>query len=232
MNYHVIGNSLSRNPKPGQVVAELIFLPHKAKLIGADRSKDLAVLQIKGVTNNYPLKIIVRKVSVEEETFDPDYLKRAFFTINWDALVYASNTLGYTELPDKVPDASVLDSNEFLKKFHHALLELQLEEGVLLCPETYRRFPVKNGSPNMILREDEMRLPSKEEAENRKAEAENRKAEAEKIAKKKMKRAMKEKKKEKQEEPPKKIEMDWIAKFKPKIEFVPMSSDTWDEYNP
>ncbi|CAI9265696.1 unnamed protein product [Lactuca saligna] len=89
--------------------------------------------QIKGVTNNYPLKIIVRKVSVKEETFDPDYLKIAFFTNNWDALVYVSNTLGYTELPD----TSVINVDEFLKKFHHALLELQLEEGALIFPETY-----------------------------------------------------------------------------------------------
>ncbi|CAH1416936.1 unnamed protein product [Lactuca virosa] len=192
--------------------------------------------QIKGVTNNYPLKIIVRKVSVEEETFDPDYLKRAFFTINWDALVYASNTLGYTELPGKVPDASVLDSDEFLKKFHHALLELQLEEGALICPETYRQFPVKNGSPNMILREDEMRLPRKAEAKNRKAEAKNRKAEAKKEMKQAMK-LIKERQGQKgrenqQEEPPEKIQIDWIAKHKPKIEFIPMSNDIWDYYNP
>ncbi|CAI9283202.1 unnamed protein product [Lactuca saligna] len=52
-NYHVIGNSLSRNPKPGQVVAQVNILASEgvqknfeAKLIGADRSKDLAVLQV------------------------------------------------------------------------------------------------------------------------------------------------------------------------------------------
>nr|XP_043615303.1 protease Do-like 8, chloroplastic isoform X1 [Erigeron canadensis] len=52
-NYHVIGNSLSRNLKPGQVVARVNILASEgiqknfeAKLIGADRSKDLAVLQV------------------------------------------------------------------------------------------------------------------------------------------------------------------------------------------
>ncbi|KAC9482321.1 hypothetical protein E3N88_45764 [Mikania micrantha] len=52
-NYHVIGNSLSRNPKPGQVVARVNILASEGvqknfegKLIGADRSKDLAVLKV------------------------------------------------------------------------------------------------------------------------------------------------------------------------------------------
>ncbi|XP_071731074.1 protease Do-like 8, chloroplastic [Rutidosis leptorrhynchoides] len=52
-NYHVIGNSLSSNPKPGDVVARVNILASEgvqknfeAKLIGADRSKDLAVLQV------------------------------------------------------------------------------------------------------------------------------------------------------------------------------------------
>ncbi|XP_020243312.1 protease Do-like 8, chloroplastic [Asparagus officinalis] len=52
-NYHVVGNALSRNPSPGQVVARVNILASEgvqknfeAKLIGADRSKDLAVLKV------------------------------------------------------------------------------------------------------------------------------------------------------------------------------------------
>ncbi|XVF14252.1 hypothetical protein REPUB_Repub09cG0042300 [Reevesia pubescens] len=52
-NYHVIGNSLSRNPSPGQVVARVNILASEGeqknfegKLIGADRTKDLAVLKV------------------------------------------------------------------------------------------------------------------------------------------------------------------------------------------
>ncbi|KAK3030851.1 hypothetical protein RJ639_035780 [Escallonia herrerae] len=52
-NYHVIGNSLSRNPSPGQVVARVNILAadgvqknFEGKLIGADRAKDLAVLKV------------------------------------------------------------------------------------------------------------------------------------------------------------------------------------------
>jgi multifunctional methyltransferase subunit TRM112 len=31
-----------------------------------------------------------------------------------------------------------------------------LEEGILICPETGRRFPVAKGIPNMLLNEDEV----------------------------------------------------------------------------
>lgn len=48
-----------------------------------------------------------------------------------------------------------LQDDEFLQKFHHALLEVHLEEGALICPETGRRFAVNNGIPNLLLNEDE-----------------------------------------------------------------------------
>lgn len=57
-NYHVIGNSLSRNPNPGQVVARVNILASdgvqksfEGRLIGADRAKDLAVLKIEAAAD-------------------------------------------------------------------------------------------------------------------------------------------------------------------------------------
>ncbi|XP_051118097.1 protease Do-like 8, chloroplastic isoform X2 [Andrographis paniculata] len=52
-NYHVIGNSLSKNAMTGQVVARINILASEGvqksfegKLVGADRTKDLAVLKV------------------------------------------------------------------------------------------------------------------------------------------------------------------------------------------
>ncbi|XP_010435840.1 PREDICTED: protease Do-like 8, chloroplastic isoform X2 [Camelina sativa] len=52
-NYHVIGNALSRNPSPGDVVGRVNILASdgvqknfEGKLVGADRAKDLAVLKV------------------------------------------------------------------------------------------------------------------------------------------------------------------------------------------
>ncbi|KAI5654824.1 hypothetical protein M9H77_32011 [Catharanthus roseus] len=92
---------------------------------------------------------------VEKEIdFNPDFLKNMFHKVQYKALVDASKIMGYADLPN-VAEPSMLESEEFLRKFHHALLELHLEEGSLICPETGRKFPVNKGIPNMLLHEDE-----------------------------------------------------------------------------
>ncbi|CAI9738975.1 Hypothetical predicted protein [Octopus vulgaris] len=61
--------------------------------------------------------------------------------------------------PDCIPQTLVEDfesNDEFLKKVHHALMEIEIEEGELICPETGRKFTIKNGIPNMLLNEDEV----------------------------------------------------------------------------
>ncbi|KAK9216031.1 hypothetical protein WN944_008038 [Citrus x changshan-huyou] len=111
---------------------------------------------IKGVANGFPLLIEVEKVIEKQVDFNPDFLKNIFPKIEWKALVEASRSMGYAELPEESPESWMLDSDDFLRKFHHALLELHLEEGALVCPETGRKFPVNKGIPNMLLHEDEV----------------------------------------------------------------------------
>ncbi|KAF3445593.1 hypothetical protein FNV43_RR10769 [Rhamnella rubrinervis] len=110
---------------------------------------------MKGVSNGFPLRIEVEKVVEKQVDFNPDFLKNMFSKVHWKALADASRIMGYAELPEEA-DRSMLDSDDFLRKFHHALLELHLEEGALVCPETGRRFPVNKGIPNMLLHEDEV----------------------------------------------------------------------------
>ena len=71
------------------------------------------------------------------------------------------------ELPDELPpsllqqpaaesDVSHGDGHDsLLRDLHRALFELHVVEGFLICPDTGRKFPVKDGIPNMILHEDE-----------------------------------------------------------------------------
>lgn len=110
---------------------------------------------IKGVANGFPLGIQVEKVVEKKVDLNADFLRNIFPKIEWKAFADAARTLGYAELSEDA-DSSLLDSGEFLAKFHHALLELHLEEGALICPETGRRFPVTKGIPNMLLHEDEV----------------------------------------------------------------------------
>ncbi|XP_018806844.1 multifunctional methyltransferase subunit TRM112 homolog A-like [Juglans regia] len=110
---------------------------------------------IKGVANGFPFRIDVEKVVEKKVDFNAGFLRNIFPKVEWKAFVDAARTMGYPELPEEA-DSSLLDSDEFLTKFHHGLLELHLEEGALICPETGRRFPVNKGIPNMLLHEDEV----------------------------------------------------------------------------
>jgi len=62
--------------------------------------------------------------------------------------------LGQIGLPDSVTE-EMLQNEDFLKLLHHVLLEVHLEEGSLICPETGRKFSVAQGIPNLLLNEDE-----------------------------------------------------------------------------
>ena len=53
------------------------------------------------------------------------------------------------ELPAAVPE-DYATNEEFLKALHHVLLEVEIVEGVLVCPETEKRFPIKEGIPSML----------------------------------------------------------------------------------
>lgn len=58
------------------------------------------------------------------------------------------------QLPDSIPDGYENDE-EFLHQVHKALMEIDVIEGTLVCPETGREFPIHNGIPNMLVNEDE-----------------------------------------------------------------------------
>ena len=52
-------------------------------------------------------------------------------------------------LPVQVPEKYDEDET-FLKALHHVLLEVEITEGSLVCPETARKFPIKEGIPSML----------------------------------------------------------------------------------
>ncbi|CAI9116308.1 OLC1v1017421C1 [Oldenlandia corymbosa var. corymbosa] len=110
---------------------------------------------IKGVANGFPLKIEVGQVVEKHVDLNPEFLKNMFAKLDYKVLVEASKTMGYADLPEQA-EPSMLESEDFLRKLNHALLELHLEEGALVCPETGRKFPVNKGIPNMLLHEDEV----------------------------------------------------------------------------
>jgi len=111
---------------------------------------------MKAVVTGYPLAIQARDVKVSEVEFNQDFISRIIPKIDWECLCRAAEQLGHLDdLPKSVSDNYETDT-EFLKKAHHALLEIEVINGDLVCPETNRKFPVTDGIPNMLLNEDEI----------------------------------------------------------------------------
>ncbi|PVD22417.1 hypothetical protein C0Q70_18229 [Pomacea canaliculata] len=111
---------------------------------------------IKGVTRGFPLKIKSSRLEVKEVDFNPDFILRILPKLDWSALRQAATEVGYGNgLPEELP--SSLEGDDSLQKtIHNILLQVEIVEGELECPETGRKFPIQNGIPNMLLNEDEV----------------------------------------------------------------------------
>lgn len=110
---------------------------------------------IRGVQNGFPMKIEADQVEETHVDFDADFLRQMYPKLEWKALKEAADGLGVSGLPDECTE-EMLDDEDFLRAFHHALLEVHVEEGWLVCPETGRKFPISKGIPNLLLNEDEV----------------------------------------------------------------------------
>ncbi|RUS73845.1 hypothetical protein EGW08_018389 [Elysia chlorotica] len=111
---------------------------------------------IKGVTKGFPLGITSTKVEVKEVDFNPAFVVKTLTKIDYPALYQAAKDIGYADgLPEKLED-NIKENEELLKKLHNALLQVEVIEGELVCPESGRKFPIANGIPNMLLQENEV----------------------------------------------------------------------------
>ncbi|GBG29818.1 Multifunctional methyltransferase subunit TRM112-like protein [Hondaea fermentalgiana] len=110
---------------------------------------------VKGVNNGYPLKIEVTTKEIRETEMNPAFLQGIVEKLEWPVFRAAAAQLGEEGLPEAVTP-ELLEQEDFLKKFHRALLEVVVVEGALICPESGRKFTITNGIPNMLLNEDEV----------------------------------------------------------------------------
>ena len=58
-------------------------------------------------------------------------------------------------IPLEAPSGDALNEAT-LKALHFFLFDVHVLDGMLQCPDTKRKFPIKDGIPNMILHEDEV----------------------------------------------------------------------------
>ncbi|KAF5394283.1 tRNA methyltransferase [Paragonimus heterotremus] len=112
---------------------------------------------LKSVKVGYPLALKVKNLQVNSIEFDPTYVSRLIPKVEWEVVKKVADQIGEDHipcLPNEVP-ADYAENESFLKLAHRALLEVDILEGSLICPETGREFPISDGIPNMLVNEGE-----------------------------------------------------------------------------
>jgi multifunctional methyltransferase subunit TRM112 len=118
----------------------------------------------------YPLLIRPVTVVVEEAPLDRELLRRILGKVDYGALQQARGELvvhcrqqhpdmELPEIPATVPELPESDNDNddtVALSLFRWLFEIHVLEGCLVCPDTKREFPIKDGIPNMILHEDEL----------------------------------------------------------------------------
>ncbi|KAL7438763.1 hypothetical protein ACHAXH_006244 [Discostella pseudostelligera] len=127
---------------------------------------------VKGTEKGYPLNIEVTTIRCENppSPVDKEFLLNLLPKINYDALRQAVQQIAphcntpIPELPEELDSILLNDqtninqemNNAMIDNLHRVLFDIYLVEGYLVCPDTGRKFPVKECIPNMILHEDEI----------------------------------------------------------------------------
>ncbi|PSN53018.1 Multifunctional methyltransferase subunit TRM112-like protein [Blattella germanica] len=111
---------------------------------------------LRGVSVGYPLGIVAKDVKLLETEFNSEFVLRIIPKLDWEVLWNAADSIGHSgDLPQTLCEDYENDV-DFLKKVHHVLLEVEVINGELVCPESGRKFPINKGIPNMLLNEDEL----------------------------------------------------------------------------
>ncbi|KAI6659320.1 Multifunctional methyltransferase subunit TRM112-like protein [Oopsacas minuta] len=103
----------------------------------------------------YPLVLQATKIDKVIAEFNQEFLLRMLDRLEYHVLIHALEMIGMKDfLPIILPE-NCSEDEAFMKNLHHALLEIDIIEGELICPESGRKFPIKDGIPNMLLTDEE-----------------------------------------------------------------------------
>ena len=128
-----------------EVGSTKVFKPH-SELFDFNRTE-----------KGYPLAIEATDVVVEESPVDRELIVKLLPKLDYGVLLGAAQQLSVNctipDLPDDLPESP---NDTLVAALHRVLMDIHVQEGNLVCPDTGRKFPIKEGIPNMILHEDEL----------------------------------------------------------------------------
>eukprot|EP00299_Pterocystis_sp_00344_P018169 c9075_g1_i1.p2 GENE.c9075_g1_i1~~c9075_g1_i1.p2 ORF type:complete len:138 (-),score=16.13 c9075_g1_i1:22-396(-) len=119
---------------------------------------------VKRIPVSFPLGIEPVDVQIKQQEMNTEFIRHILPKLEWRALRQALDTLRplcneVPSLPDDIPsDAG--ENEQFLAAVHSAIMEVSIMEGCLVCPSTGRKFPIRNGIPNMLCSAEASSSPS------------------------------------------------------------------------
>ncbi|CAB03840.1 Multifunctional methyltransferase subunit TRM112-like protein [Caenorhabditis elegans] len=106
---------------------------------------------LKNVTVGYPLNLVVKQFVEKDIEFDRDNTIVMLDRIQYEALIVAAAAVNQSDrIPREKPEKWDELTDEQLRVFHHLLMNIDVIDGELICPETKTVFPIRDGIPNML----------------------------------------------------------------------------------
>ena len=109
-----------------------------------------------GTDKNYPFIIKASNIQNREVDFDLERIQKIYNKQDKRGLNQYCKDLNIFKYDFTTVDDSIKKQNEFWEYVHHVLNETIVNEGILICPNCGREYPIKNGIINMVLQDDEM----------------------------------------------------------------------------
>ncbi|TIB71441.1 Trm112p-domain-containing protein [Wallemia mellicola] len=101
---------------------------------------------------NYPLSFNnVQGIEIREQEFNDEFIKSFFHKLDYKVLKSTLQSLGDDTLKVNEIDDINSQSEEFLRSLHRVLLEMDVTQGELVCPNCQHKYPINEGIPNMLL---------------------------------------------------------------------------------
>ncbi|VDM67319.1 unnamed protein product [Strongylus vulgaris] len=133
---------------------------------------------LKNVNNGYPLILRANQKANKEVEFNEKFVLNMMPKVDYASLYNAALSIGEAgNMPESLPDdwetntpvlmeyhiSSLLccihhtsSNNMLLFQLHRVMLCVEIVDGELECPDTGRKFPIKDGIPNLLVNENEV----------------------------------------------------------------------------
>ena len=101
------------------------------------------------VNEGFPLLLKVKRMTVRKSEPNPTLMKHILPSLDWNVILLCGKEMGLASLP-QVLTQECLHEESFLIAMQQLLFDIDIESGILTCPESGRQFPIVNGMPRML----------------------------------------------------------------------------------